>query len=62
MEQQKNNYAYITCTKCGKLFSKIHYKHCCNCFACTGCEIYYCPYCNERIEIVPVKKMPDTIK
>jgi hypothetical protein len=47
----------ITCD-CGKTFPRASdYRHCTNCFACTGCEIYYCPYCDERIEIKPVKKI-----
>jgi hypothetical protein len=48
----------IICSNCGKSFPRTSdYRHCSNCFACTGCEIYYCPYCDERIEIKPVKTM-----
>jgi len=47
----------ITCVKCGYSFDRTkEYKHCSNCFACTGCEIYYCPSCDNEIIIIPMKK------
>jgi hypothetical protein len=52
----------IVCPGCRQIFPKKEdYRHCSNCFACTGCIIYYCPFCDERIEIKPVRKMPDKI-
>jgi hypothetical protein len=55
MEKEK-----ITCGNCQNSFPKSNdYRHCSNCFACTGCEIYYCPYCDERIEIKPMRKFQD---
>jgi hypothetical protein len=48
----------ILCPNCGKNFPRnSNYRHCTNCFACTGCEIYYCPFCDERIEIKPMRKL-----
>lgn len=47
----------IICTNCSQEFLKEYYKVCSNCFACTGCEIYLCPYCGERIAIKEPKKM-----
>jgi hypothetical protein len=48
----------VECPNCGKSFPRnSNYRHCSNCYACTGCEIYYCPWCDERIEIKPVRKM-----
>jgi hypothetical protein len=53
----------ITCGSCSLNFerSKEH-KYCSNCFACTGCEIYYCPRCDEEIVITPVKKRNSVAK
>ena len=30
-------------------------KICSNCFACTGCEIFYCPYCGKEVVFKPIK-------
>jgi hypothetical protein len=49
---------YVICGTCGFRFERSkEYKHCSNCFACTGCEIYYCPRCDEEIVVTPIKKM-----
>ena len=49
---------YYSCTSCGYEFSNLDAgRACSNCFACTGCEIYYCPSCNEEVEIKPKKPM-----
>lgn len=49
---------HIICDKCGLKFERgIKNQHCSNCYACTGCEIYYCPQCDERIVVKPVRKM-----
>jgi hypothetical protein len=55
---------YIICGSCNLKFERSkEYKHCSNCFACTGCEVYYCPECDEEIVITPVKPMySDQIK
>jgi len=46
----------IICNRCGLIFSREETgKHCSNCFACTGCEIYYCPSCDFEIVITPKK-------
>jgi hypothetical protein len=48
----------ITCGSCGLIFERSkEYKFCSNCFACTGCEIYYCPDCEEEIIVTPVRKI-----
>lgn len=60
MEKDAEN---IVCSNCGESFARdSENRHCTNCFACTGCEIYYCPYCDERIEIKPVKKLNTDLK
>jgi len=47
---------HIICGNCKKRFDRTkEYKHCSNCFACTGCEIYYCPSCDNEIIITPIK-------
>lgn len=47
----------ITCGICGLIFDRSsEYKQCSNCFACTGCEIYYCPHCDNEIIITPVRR------
>jgi len=52
------NKEHITCGSCRYRFERIkENKHCSNCFACTGCEIYYCPRCDFEIVITPVKPM-----
>jgi hypothetical protein len=49
----------IICGECGFKFDRSsENKHCSNCFACTGCEIYYCPGCDNEIIIKSVKKLP----
>jgi hypothetical protein len=46
---------YITCDSCGTIFERSReYTSCSNCFVCTGCEIYYCPGCDNEIVITPV--------
>jgi len=48
---------HIICGYCGLKFDRSkEYRHCSNCFACTGCEIYYCPKCDEEIVVIPIKK------
>ena len=43
---------YIQCPQCKSEFNKTDLKrNCCNCFACTGCEVYICYQCGERIEL-----------
>jgi hypothetical protein len=47
---------HIICGRCNLKFEREGTnKHCSNCFACTGCEIYYCPLCDEEIIITPVR-------
>jgi hypothetical protein len=47
----------ITCGNCGFIFARSkEFTSCSNCFACTGCEIYYCPKCDTEVVITPVKK------
>lgn len=54
---------YIVCDKCNLKFERGGTnKHCSNCFACTGCEIYYCPSCDEEIIITPVRSMRKATK
>jgi hypothetical protein len=49
---------YIICGSCNLKFERDkEFRNCCNCFACTGCEIYYCPGCNNEIVITPVKSI-----
>jgi hypothetical protein len=49
---------YIICGNCNRQFDRSsEFKHCSNCFACTGCEIYYCPKCDEEI-IIKAPKQP----
>jgi hypothetical protein len=48
----------VTCGNCNLKFERgVKYQHCSNCYACTGCEIYYCPRCDERIVIKPVRRV-----
>jgi len=48
---------YIICDKCRTKFEKDReYRSCSNCFVCTGCEIYYCPSCDEEIVLIPIRK------
>jgi hypothetical protein len=47
---------FVTCVKCSFKFDRRkENKHCSNCIVCTGCEIYYCPQCDEEIIITPIK-------
>ena len=49
---------YLNCDSCGFKFERSkEYTSCSNCFVCTGCEIYYCPHCDNEIVITPVRKM-----
>jgi hypothetical protein len=49
---------YIICGSCGWKFERDkEYRHCSNCFACTGCETYYCPKCDNEIVITPVRSI-----
>jgi hypothetical protein len=49
---------YIICGSCNLKFERgPEYQHCSNCFACTGCEIYYCPGCDNEIVITPIKTL-----
>jgi hypothetical protein len=48
----------IICGLCGLKFERGNeFKYCSNCFACTGCEIYYCPDCDNEIVITPVRSI-----
>ena len=47
---------FLICPSCSSEFKARYAKSCGNCFACTGCEIYYCPFCQMEIVIVPLKK------
>jgi hypothetical protein len=49
---------FITCGSCNLKFERAkEFTYCSNCFACTGCEIYYCPGCDNEIVITPVKSI-----
>jgi hypothetical protein len=49
---------HIICGCCNLIFERDkENRHCSNGFACTGCEIYYCPRCNNEIVITPVRSM-----
>jgi hypothetical protein len=49
---------YIICNKCNYKFERDRMlRFCSNCFVCSGCEIYYCPSCDEEIVITPIKRM-----
>ena len=53
---------FYTCNTCNFQFSNLDVdRTCSNCFACTGCEIYFCPSCSSEVVIKPVKpfKKPD---
>lgn len=48
----------ILCKQCNQSFDKKDLQIVCsNCFACTGCERYVCPKCNNAIVISPVKSI-----
>lgn len=45
----------ITCNFCGYSFQKGDMNQLCsNCFACTGCETYICPKCENEIVVKPI--------
>jgi hypothetical protein len=47
---------YITCGSCNFKFERTgEYRHCSNCIVCTGCEVYYCPHCDDEITVTPIK-------
>jgi len=47
---------YITCGTCSLKFERSkELKHCSNCIVCTGCEVYYCPKCDNEIIITPIR-------
>jgi hypothetical protein len=49
---------YIICNKCNYKFERDRMlRFCSNCFVCSGCEIYYCPSCDEEIVITPVRRI-----
>lgn len=49
------------CQNCSFRFSNFDVQRTCsNCFACTGCEIYICPECEEEVVIQPMQKMNKT--
>jgi hypothetical protein len=49
---------FITCGSCNLKFERTkEFTYCSNCFACTGCEIYYCPGCDNEIVITPVRSI-----
>jgi hypothetical protein len=53
---QKKEKVY-KCQACDFTFSNLDVSRTCsNCFACTGCEIYFCPSCNAEVIIKPIKK------
>ncbi|MEZ5071992.1 MAG: hypothetical protein R2751_13790 [Bacteroidales bacterium] len=50
----------LLCHHCGTSFERDRdYRHCSNCFACTGCEIYLCPSCGGEITVRP-KEQPSS--
>ena len=54
----KRKELFYTCEKCGFGFSNLDLpRTCSNCFACTGCEIYICPSCNNEVIIKPIRPM-----
>lgn len=57
----KRTVHFYTCQKCGFRFSNFDLpRTCSNCFACTGCEIYICPECENEVVIKPIKQMKRT--
>jgi hypothetical protein len=57
----KRKALHYTCEKCGFRFSNLDVpRTCSNCFACTGCEIYICPMCENEVVIQPIRKMKST--
>ncbi|MFN8254725.1 MAG: hypothetical protein U0W24_03495 [Bacteroidales bacterium] len=56
MQPEEEN--MVLCKECNHSFDKEKARQkCANCFACTGCEIYYCPYCENLVEIRLPKPM-----
>lgn len=56
MFTQKKEKKY-KCPSCNFQFSNLEVmRTCSNCFACTGCEIYTCPSCNNEVVIKPIRK------
>jgi len=54
----KRKAIFYTCEKCGFRFSNLDLpRPCSNCFACTGCEIYICPACENEVVVKPMKPM-----
>lgn len=48
----------LCCENCKNCFDKETVRRrCSNCFACTGCEVYFCPFCNNVVVISLPKKM-----
>ena len=48
---------YYRCLACGIEFSNLDgTRVCSNCFACTGCEIYNCPFCEAEVVVKPMKQ------
>ncbi len=42
----------VKCPQCKTIHHKKDLKrNCSNCFACTGCEVYICSSCKERIVV-----------
>ena len=49
---------FYECKSCGFKFSNLMVSRVCNnCFACTGCEIYFCPSCAAEVTVKPIRKM-----
>jgi predicted Zn-ribbon and HTH transcriptional regulator len=45
----------ISCNYCGYSFQKDDLvRSCSNCFACTGCETYICPKCENEVVVKPI--------
>ncbi len=48
----------IECSTCSNKYTLGDLRrHCSNCFACTGCEIYICPNCDARIVVREGREM-----
>jgi len=53
----------LICENCKNCFDKETVRRrCSNCFACTGCEVYFCPFCNNVVVISLPKKMSLNLK
>ncbi len=56
-ENEEEAKKLVECKICGNKFKKEDLmKSCSNCFACTGCEAYICPVCDNEIVVVPIKR------